>query len=84
MSGCLQGEIGAVEGLGGAEIRYYQWDQDYTAQGYVGLLATVSEIRLLDEARRTGLFAAVTAAIDAHGEPLTLPMRTRLCLARRI
>jgi SAM-dependent methyltransferase len=78
-----EGDIAAVRGLADAEIRYYEWDQDYSAADYVGLLATVSEIRLLDEPRRIGLFAAVTAAIDARGEPLTLPMRTRLCLARR-
>ena len=79
-----EGEIAAVDDLAGAEIRHYEWDHDYSAADYVGLLATLSEIRLLDEARRTRLFAAVTAAINAHGEPLTLPMRTRLCLARRI
>ena len=77
-------EIAAAVGLAAAEIRHYEWDQDYSAGDYVGLLATTSEIRLLDEARRTQLFAAVTAVIKAHGEPLTLPMRTRLCLARRI
>jgi SAM-dependent methyltransferase len=78
-----EGEIADVEGLADAEIRYYEWEQDYSADDYVGLLATTSEIRLLAEAHRTTLFAAVTAVIDAHGEPVTLPMRTRLCLARR-
>jgi SAM-dependent methyltransferase len=78
-----EGEIAAVEGLAGAEIRYYEWEQDYSAAEYVGLLATLSEIRVLDEAPRSGQLAAVAAAIKAHGEPLTLPMRTRLCLARR-
>jgi SAM-dependent methyltransferase len=78
-----EGEIAAAEGLAGAEIRHYEWEQEYCAADYVGLLATLSEIRLLDEARRTGLLGAVTAAISAHGEPLALPMRTRLCLARR-
>jgi SAM-dependent methyltransferase len=78
-----EGEIAAVEGLAGADIRYYEWDQDYSARDYVGLLATLSEIRLLEAKHRTSLFAAVTKAIDAHGEQLTLPMRTRLCLARR-
>ncbi len=78
-----EGEIATAEGLAGADIRYYEWDQDYSAGDYVGLLATLSEIRLLDERRRTSLLDAVAQAIDAHGEPLTLPMRTRLCLARR-
>jgi SAM-dependent methyltransferase len=79
-----EGEIAAAERLGDAEIRYYEWDQAYSADEYVGLLATLSEIRLMEEAHRTALLAAVTTAIDGHGEPLTLPMRTRLCLARRI
>lgn len=79
-----EGEIAAAEGLTDTEIRYYEWEQDYSAGDYVGLLATLSEIRLLDEDHRMALFAAVTKAVDAHGELLTLPMRTRLCLARRI
>jgi hypothetical protein len=66
------------------EIRYYECDQGYFAGDYFGLLPTTSEIRLLEEARRTELFAAVTAVISAHGAALTLPMRTRLCFARRI
>jgi SAM-dependent methyltransferase len=78
-----EGDIAAVEGLADAEIRYYEWELNHSASGYVGLLATLSEVRLMEEARRTALLAAVAAAIDAHGEPLTLPMRTRLCLARR-
>jgi hypothetical protein len=77
-----EGEIAAVDGLADAEIRYYEWDQDYAADHYVGLLSTLSEIRLLDGTSRRRLFAAVTAAINDHGTPLTLPMRTRLCLAR--
>jgi SAM-dependent methyltransferase len=76
-------EIAGVQGFTGAEIRYYEWDQSYSAAHYAGLLATLSEIRLLDEPRRAALLAAVTAAIEARGEPLVLPMRTRLCLARR-
>jgi SAM-dependent methyltransferase len=77
------GEIAAVEGLADSEVRYYEWSLDYSADDYIGLLTTTSEIRLLDEERRTSLLAAVTTVIDAHGGALTLPMRTRLCLARR-
>lgn len=79
-----EGEIAAVEGLGGAEIRYYEWEKNSSADDYVGLLATTSEIRLLDEERRMALLSAVSAVIEAQGDQLTLPMRTRLCLARRI
>ena len=78
-----EADIAAVEGLADAEIRTYAWDLDYAAAGYTGLLGTLSEIRLMDEVSRSALLAAVGAVIEAHGEPLTLPMRTRLCLARR-
>jgi SAM-dependent methyltransferase len=78
-----EGEIGAAVGFTDPEIRNYDWDEDYSADEYVGLLATTSDIRLMDERPRTALFAAVTAAIEAPGRPMALPMRTRLCLARR-
>lgn len=78
-----EAEIAGIAGLADAESRYYDWEQDYSTKEYIGLLATTSDIRLLDEKRRTGLFAAVAAAIDRQGRPLTLPMGTRLCLARR-
>ncbi|MFL5865165.1 MAG: class I SAM-dependent methyltransferase [Solirubrobacteraceae bacterium] len=78
-----EGEITAVQGLAGPEIRYYDWHHSYSAADYTGLLATLSEIRLLDHGRRTELFAAVTSAINVNGGRLTLPMRTRLCLAHR-
>lgn len=76
-------EIAGVEGLTHPEFRYYEWEQDYSVAEYVGLLETTSDIRLLDEARRAALFEAVAAAIDQQGRALTLPMGTRLCLARR-
>jgi hypothetical protein len=42
-------------------------------------------VRLLSEERRELFLATVAEAIDAqaHGEPVSIPMRTRLCLARR-
>jgi SAM-dependent methyltransferase len=79
-----EAEIGAVEGLTGAEARVYEWAQDYSAGEYAGLLATASDVRLLDDERRDAFLAAVTDAIEAHGEPVSIPMRTRLCLARRL
>ncbi len=76
-------EIAAVDGLTGAEIRHYEWTLDYSAAEYAGMLATTSDVRLLDGVQRGALLEAVTTVIAAHGEPLSLPMRTRLCLARR-
>jgi SAM-dependent methyltransferase len=75
--------IAVVHGLHDAEIRHYEWQQSYATAEYVGLLATASEVRLLSEDRRDRFLAAVADVIDARGEPVIVPMRTRLCLARR-
>jgi SAM-dependent methyltransferase len=76
-------EIGAVEGLEDAEVRYYDWKQLYSAREYAGLLATTSDVRLLDAGRRDAFLGAVTEAVEAYGGPVSVPMRTHLCLARR-
>jgi SAM-dependent methyltransferase len=78
-----EADIASAEGLGDPEVRYYEWNQEHSAADFSGLLGTTSEVRQLDEARRAALFDAVAAVIKAHGEALTLPIRTRLCLARR-
>jgi len=78
-----EAEIEAADGFTDPEIRDYDWGQDYSAEEYIGLLGTTSDIRLMDERPRTALLDAVTTVIEARGRPLTLPMRTRLCLARR-
>jgi SAM-dependent methyltransferase len=75
--------IAAVEGLSGPEIRAYEWELDYSGREYAGLLATASEIRLLDAERREPFLKAIAEAIEAHGQPVSIPMRTQLCLARR-
>jgi SAM-dependent methyltransferase len=79
-----EGGIASAGGLGDAEIRHYEWGRDYAADEFTGLLTTTSDVLGLGEAPRSALFAAVSAVIEAHGGTLTLPMRTRLCLARRI
>jgi SAM-dependent methyltransferase len=78
-----EAEIAAVDGLTDAEVRHYDWQREYCAVEYAGWLATTSDVRLLDGVQREALLAAVTEVIEAHGEPLSIPMRTRLCLARR-
>jgi SAM-dependent methyltransferase len=79
-----EAEIAAVEGLAAAEVRYYGWTQEYSAGEYAGLLSTASEVRLLDAERREAFLAAITEAIKAHGQPVSIPMHTRMCLARRV
>jgi SAM-dependent methyltransferase len=75
--------IAAVDGLHDAEVRHYEWQESYATAEYVGLLATASEVRLLSADRRERFLAAVAEVIDARGELVNVPMRTRLCLARR-
>jgi SAM-dependent methyltransferase len=82
-NGDWKAHITTAEGFGSPEARYYDWRQDYSPGDYVGLLATTSEIRMMDEQRRTALLDSVAAAIDRHGGLLTLSMRTQLCVARR-
>ena len=76
--------VAAAAGLQGAEVRHYDWPARYSAAQYVGLLSTASEVRLLDEDRRESFLAAVAEAIEARGEPVSIPMRTRLCVARPV
>lgn len=75
-------QITSAGGFAEPEVREYPWSIDYTAEQYVGLVATHSEIRLLDEAARTRFLAAIGTAIDDHGGAFTLPMRTVACVAR--
>jgi SAM-dependent methyltransferase len=69
--------------LGAAEVRDYEWSQTYSAGDYAALLETHSTVRVLDPRRRAELVNAVARAIESHGNSLTLPLVTRLCLARR-
>ncbi|MGP8162155.1 MAG: methyltransferase domain-containing protein [Candidatus Dormibacteria bacterium] len=63
--------------------RAYQWSARLTAGGFVDLLATQSDHRLLAEAVRAELFDALHALITAHGGEVVVPELTRLRLARR-
>jgi SAM-dependent methyltransferase len=78
-----EGDIAAAPGLGEAEVRYYDWSQVYSSDAYTGLLSTISELELLPDRRRGALIGAVRGVIDGHGGSFTLPMTTRVCLARR-
>lgn len=74
-------DIAAAEGLKRAEVRRYDGTARYTAGEYVDLLATLSEVRLLEEATREALRTAVGLVIERHGGTVSLPMTTSLCLA---
>jgi SAM-dependent methyltransferase len=77
-------EVAATSGLGAADVRDYEWAQTYSGAGYAALLDTHSTIRVLDSERRSALLGAVASAIEEHGDVLTLPFVTRVCLASRL
>ncbi len=79
-----EGEIAAADGFDDGHVHHYDWSVAYSAAEYVRLLRTLSEVRLLDERQRDALTQGVGAAIEEHGGTLTMPMRTRLCLARAV
>jgi SAM-dependent methyltransferase len=76
--------VASTSGLGAADVRDYEWTQTYSGADYAALLDTHSTIRVLDSERRSALLGAVARAIEEHGDVLTLPFITRVCLASRL
>jgi SAM-dependent methyltransferase len=77
-------EVGSVAQFADPEVRFYRWEQDYSAAAYTGLMTTLSQFRLLEPPRRERLLDAIHTAIDDHGGTLTMPMITRLHTARAV
>jgi SAM-dependent methyltransferase len=77
-------EIAAADGFNAPSVRRYDWSSQRSSEEYAGLLATLSEVRLLDEPTRNALLAGVRDAIEEHGGVLTMPMRTHVRLARAV
>jgi SAM-dependent methyltransferase len=75
-------EIVEAAGLDDPRTRFYEWSADYTAQRYAELIATTHDHILLADETRAALLAAVRDVIDRHGGTLSLPLVTKLCLAR--
>jgi SAM-dependent methyltransferase len=76
-------QVAATSGLSAADVRDYEWTQTYSGAGYAALLDTHSTIRVLGSERRSALLSAVASAIEQHGDVLTLPFVTRVCVASR-
>ena len=76
--------VAATDGLADPCERVYEWSLDYTADAYVELLGTMSEVRLLGEADRQALLAAVGITIERLGGRLTMPMATHAAIARAV
>lgn len=75
-------EIAAAPGLQDPQARYYEWSTQYSAQRYAELIATTHDHILLPDETREALLAAVSDVIERHGGVLSLPLVTKLCLAR--
>ena len=75
-------EIASAAGLEDPRTRFYEWNAEYTAQRYVELIATTHDHILLDDTAREALLEAVGDVIERHGDSLSLPLITKLCLAR--
>jgi SAM-dependent methyltransferase len=75
-------EIGAAVGLADPRTRFYEWNADYSAQRYAELIGTTHDHILLADAARDALMQAVSDLIERHGGTLSLPLVTKLCLAR--
>jgi SAM-dependent methyltransferase len=76
--------IAATDGLTEPSERVYEWSLNYTADQYVELLGTMSEVRLLGDADRQALLTAVGQTIERHGGELTMPMATHAAIAQAV
>lgn len=74
----------AAAGFAEPEVRRYGWTLQYSADEYVDMLATTSDVRLLAESTRVALLAGVRAVIAGHGGRLEMPMQTGMGLARAV
>ena len=77
-----EGDIAAAVGFDDAEVRSYERSIDYSGNEYARMLATLSEIRLLAPRSATRCWPVSSTRSIEHGGTLTMPMRTKLCLAR--
>lgn len=69
--------------FGSVFMRKYLWTQLYTADEYVGLLASHATHHLLQEPSRSALFQTVGEGIDRAGGQISIDYLTRLYVARR-
>jgi SAM-dependent methyltransferase len=77
-------EIAGVDGFADPEVRRYDWALRHNADGYADLVATHSDVRLLDPERRGALLEGIRQTISAHGDSFELPMYVRVCVARAV
>jgi len=76
-------ELDASPLFGDLELYEHPWTTSYDTKGYLELLDTQSDHRLLDAERRARLFEGIAAAIEADGGILPAPYVADLYVARR-
>jgi SAM-dependent methyltransferase len=77
-------EVAASELFTDLTVRHHPWTAELGVDDFLALLATQSDHRLLPEATRDRLFAAVRGAVAPLGRTIRLPYDTLLVLGRRI
>ena len=76
-------EIASTAGFDAPEKRKVTWTQRYTTDEYVALQETHSDHRMLPDAQRQRLHAALGQVADAHGGEVDVVYDVELYLARR-
>ncbi len=76
-------EIASTAGFDAPEKREVTWTQRYTTDEYVALQETHSDHRMLPDAQRQRLHAALGQVADAHGGEVDVIYDVELYLARR-
>jgi SAM-dependent methyltransferase len=71
------------EQFASAERRTIRWVERYTADEYAALMQTHSNHRLLPDAQRETLHAAIHAVVIAHGGAVEVTYNSRVFLSRR-
>jgi SAM-dependent methyltransferase len=77
-------EIDACPAFEAATMRRVTWSCTYTRDGWVALLGTHSDHRILPEEQRTRLHAAVGDVIDRHGGRVDVEYDVEIYLSRRV
>jgi SAM-dependent methyltransferase len=63
------------------ETRVYSWSEEYTAQRYIMLLNSYSDMHEIGEEKRRAVFREAAAYIDGKGGTVDMPMEVRLYMA---
>jgi SAM-dependent methyltransferase len=65
------------------QVLHYPWNKTYDAEGYLQLLDTYSDFRILSQGSRGELHARISDLINAHGGSITRKSESRLLLAKK-